>query len=257
MSGGQPGTRSTKLAYETSPATVMLPVIRNQPQTLLRVLTLLLLLPLILPAAATSQAIPVDYGVRPGDKVTVLLYTGAGVEVGGVGGERIIDRGGQIFLPYVGPTSVAGLDQAGIRELLTERYATFYQGHVVSVKVELSVSVTGAVRNAGKFFVSPTSSVIDAIASAGGMVSELTAGGGTGIPADQTRVRLVRDGQTTVLNLRPDDISPEVLLLPAQSGDWIHVPNQARSRVRDEIQFWGSIMSFVASVAAVIVLIGR
>lgn len=128
------------------------------------------------------------------------------------------------------------------------------------MKVELSVSVTGAVRNSGKYFVSPTSSVVDAIASAGGMLSELSTGGGSGgggIPADQTRVRVVRDGRTIVLNFRPDDIAPEVLLLPAQSGDWIHVPNQARSRVRDELQFWGSIMVFVANIAAIIVLIGR
>jgi protein involved in polysaccharide export with SLBB domain len=102
----------------------MLPVIRNQPQTLLRVFPLLLL-SLILPTKASSQTIAIDYGVRPGDKVTVLLYTGGGVEVREVGGERIIDRAGEIFLPYVGPTAVAGLDQAGIRGILTERYSTF------------------------------------------------------------------------------------------------------------------------------------
>ena len=42
-----------------------------------------------------------------------------------------------------------------------------------------------------------------------------------------------------------------------QSGDWIHVPYRERSRVRDEIQFWGSVVSFAASVVGLVILINR
>jgi protein involved in polysaccharide export with SLBB domain len=206
------------------------------------------------PVAAQQES---DYALRSGDKITITLYTGAGDEVPQVRGERIIDRTGDIFLPLIGPTLVAGSDQEGIRELVQSLYSEFYTGHVVQVKVELNVQVTGAVGDAGQFFVAPTTSIVGAINSAGGMTPELTAAGLTNIPSDQTRVRLVRDGVTTILNLRPDDISAEDLRRPVQSGDWIHVPNQARSRVRDEIQFWGGILSFVANLAAVMVLIGR
>ncbi len=205
----------------------------------------------------SGQVAPVDYGVRAGDKVTVTLYTGSGEEVRQAGGERIVDRGGAIFLPFIGLTMVSGLDQEEIRQLLQERYSEYYAGHVVQVSVELSVSVTGAVGRPGQFFVSPTTTVVGAIAQAGGMLPELTAPGLNNLPADQARVRLVRDGRTTILNLRPDEVRPEILQMPVQSGDWIHVPNQARSRVRDELQFWGGILSFVTNLVAIIVLVSR
>ena len=77
------------------------------------------------------------------------------------------------------------------------------------------------------------------------------------IPADQRNVRLVRDGQTLILNIRPDEITPEVVRMRIRSGDWIHVPARERSRVRDELTFWGSIVSFSSSVIALIILLSR
>ena len=67
----------------------------------------------------------------------------------------------------------------------------------------------------------------------------------------------MRDGVTTVINLRPDDINQDVLGMLVRSGDWVHVPVQERSRVRDEITFWGSMVSFATSVVALIVLLNR
>ncbi len=170
-------------------------------------------------------------------------------------GERIIDRTGDIFLPLIGPTQVAGTDQEGIRTLVQSLYSDYYSDHVVQAKVELNVSVSGSVRNAGQYFVSPTSTIVDAINAAGGMTAEVTTGGYS-LPSDQSRVRLVRDGVTSILNLRPDDIAIENLRMPIQSGDWIHVPNRSRSRVRDEIPFWGGILGFITNIAAILVLIG-
>ncbi len=94
------------------------------------------------------------------------------------------------------------------------------------------------------------------------MTPELTVGGGGGgggnnIPSDQSRVRLVRDGESHVLNLRPDEVTDSVLNLPIRSGDWIHVPNQARSRLRDELQFWGNVISFVFNLVAIIIFVGN
>ena len=189
--------------------------------------------------------------------MALTLYAGSGEEIPQLRGERIIDRAGNIFLPLIGPTLVAGTDQDGIRTLVQNLYSDYYSGHVVQAKVELNISVSGSVRDAGQYFVSPTSTIIDAINTAGGMSPELTAPGLTNIPSDQRRVRLVRDGVTSTLNLRPDDISLESLRMPVQSGDWIHVPHQARSHVRDEIQFWGGILGFITNIAAIMVLLGR
>ena len=203
-----------------------------------------------------GQQVTSNYQLRSGDKVTLTLYAGSGEEIPQLRGERIINRTGNIFLPLIGPTQVAGTDQEGIRTLVQSLYSDYYSDHVVQAKVELNVSISGSVRDAGQYFVSPTATIIDAINAAGGMTSEVTTGG-YAIPADQSRVRLVRDGVTSILNLRPDDISLENLRMPIQSGDWIHVPNRTRSRVRDEIQFWSIFLGLITNVAAIIVLIGR
>jgi len=197
-----------------------------------------------------------QYSLRPGDKITTEIFTAAGARVQEVAGERIVDRNGQIFLPYVGSVRVEGLDQVGLRELLYREYGRFYPDPVVNVKVQLRVNVTGSVRSPGQFFLDPTATLIDAVTAAGGMFSEVVVSS-LQIPADQARVRLIRDGKTTILNFRPDDITPEVIAMRIRSGDWIHVPPRRRSHVRDEITFWGSVISFASSAVALIVLLRR
>jgi protein involved in polysaccharide export with SLBB domain len=139
------------------------------PSTLLLVL-LFLLFAAGLPGAAAAQE---AYGIRAGDRVTTQLFSAAGEEVEVIAGERIVDRNGDVFLPLVGSIRVAGLDETGLRRLLTERYATFYDQPVVDVRVQLRVNVTGAVGRPGQYFVDPTATVADALAEAGGVTPEL------------------------------------------------------------------------------------
>ena len=207
-------------------------------------------------AAQEDDPDPV-YPLRSGDRIQIDLYTSAGVEVAVVRGERYLDVNGEVFLPYIGTVNVLGLDQGSLRLELTRRYSDFFSDPILDVQVDLRISVTGAVSSAGGYYLPPTSTVLDAIAEAGGMSPELTSSGLNNLPADQTAVRLVRDGVTHVLNLRPDEVIDSILHLPIQSGDWIHVPNQARSRVRDELQFWGGVLSFVANIVAVVLLVGN
>jgi len=196
------------------------------------------------------------YALRSGDRMEIDLYTAAGDEVTVVGGERYIDVNGDVFLPMVGTLNVLGMDQTALRLELTRRYAPFFSDPVLDVQVDLHVSVTGAVGSAGGYYLPPTSTILDLIAEAGGMAPELSVQG-LNLPSNQSAVRLVRDGITHVLNLRPDEVSDSVLHMLIQSGDWVHVPNQARSRVRDELQFWGGLISFVANLVAVVIFIGN
>ncbi len=197
-----------------------------------------------------------QYSLKPGDKVTAEIFTAAGSKVKEVTGERVVDRNGQIFLPYVGSIRVEGLDQVGLRELLYREYGRFYPDPVVNVKVQLRVNVTGSVRAPGQFFLDPTARLIDALAAAGGMFSEVAVSS-IQIPADQAHVRLVRNGNAKILDFRPDAIKPEIIAMRIQSGDWLHVPPRRRSHVRDEITFWGSVVSFTSSAVALILLIRR
>ena len=214
------------------------------------------LLALLIAAVAPASAQEASYQIRPGDRITVDVFTAAGQRVAVVSGEHILDRDGTVYLPYVGDITVSGLDEVGLRDILSTRYGGFYDSPVVSVKVQLRVNVTGSVGRPGQYFLHPTATLVDAIASAGGTTPEYAVST-IQIPSDPTAVRLVRDGVTTVMNLRPDDIDPDVLGMRVRSGDWIHVPVQERSRVRDEITFWGSMVSFATSVVALIVLLGR
>ncbi|MEE2897004.1 MAG: polysaccharide biosynthesis/export family protein [Gemmatimonadota bacterium] len=219
------------------------------------------LVALPLPGAAQSDLYDTGYSLNPGDRIEIELYTDAGVELTVIAGERTVDEDGQVFLPFVGSLRVIGMRQDQLRDTLKIMYEEFYAEPVLDVQVSLNVRVTGAIFSAGRYYLAPTATLLDAITEAGGMMPELSLGGGGGgagnIPSDQSRVRLVRNGVSHVLNLRPDEVTDSVLNLAIRSGDWIHVPNQARSRVRDELQFWGGVISFVANLVAIIIFVGN
>ena len=198
-----------------------------------------------------------QYSVQPGDEVQIEFFTAAGSRLDEVVGIRIVDLGGEIFLPYVGTVRVAGLDAAGIRELLVERYGGVYSNPVVDVAVRLRVNLLGSVRMPGHYFVDPTSTVIDAIATAGGFTQELEVGGTGGGASDPSQVRLVRGSETQILDLRAESSHPEHFSVTIQSGDWLYVPPRPRSRWRDEITFWSSVTSLILGVASLVILIGQ
>lgn len=224
--------------------------------TVYKILALsLLLAPLTLvPIGPVSAQ---ESGVRAGDKVTIDFYTAAGNQLSEITGERVVDRDGELFLPFVGTVRVENLTAAQIRELLTQRFSTFFSEPVVEVTVLIKVNVTGAVARPGSFFLDPSSTVIDALSGAGGTGTGLDLRGIGGGAADARHVRLVRDEETQVLNLDPLDGDQSAIYLPVQSGDWLHVPPVPRSRTRENVQFWGTIVSLTAGVVGVIIAVSN
>lgn len=203
----------------------------------------ILLLVVALPTPLSAQA---SYQAKPGDQVDIAFYTASGAEVREVTGSRWLEPNGEIYLPYIGLVNLAGLDANGIRDVLIGRFADFYDDPVVEVVVKLRVNVTGSVRSPGHFFVDPASTLLDALATAGGAGGEVDVSSAGGA-ADRERVQLVRNGQFEVLDFRAEHGSPETFYRPVESGDWLYVPPQARSRWRDNIQLIGSILTVVAS----------
>lgn len=206
----------------------------------------------LVPAAGRSQQ-ETGYELRPGDKVTIEVFTAAGEKVDVIAGERILDRNGDIYLPYVGTVRALDLDQASLRELLVASYKGFYEDPVVDVKVELRVNVTGAVGRPGQYFLDPSATLFDALAAAGGANVEYAVVGAQ-IPGNPREVQLVRGAERLTLNLHPADISDDVLLMTIRSGDWLHVPPENRTAIRDQVLFWGSLVSFATGIASLIVL---
>jgi polysaccharide biosynthesis/export protein len=206
-----------------------------------------------LPASAQT---PGSYQLRPGDQITVDLFTAAGQKVDVVSGNRVLDRDGNVYLPYVGSVHLAGSDEQNARKVLVERYSHFYSDPVVNVKVDLRVNITGAVAKPGQYFLDPTATILDALSNAGGITSEVAAGAYQ-VTSDPRHVRVVRDGRTLILDMRPDEIADSVTNMRIHSGDWINVPPQTRSRIRDDVTFWGGIASLATSIVALIILTTR
>lgn len=207
------------------------------------------LMPLI--ASAQEEAV---YALRPGDKVTVEVFTSAGEKVDVVAGERILDRNGDVYLPFVGTVQAAGLDQNSFREVLVAGYGGFYADPVVNVKVQLRVNVTGAVPKPGQYYLDPTATLLDALSSSGGANTEFAVTGNM-IPGDSRNVQLVRDGVRQVLNFHPSQVSDATIHLRIRSGDWLHVPAENKTAVRDQVLFWGSLLSLASSTISLVILL--
>ena len=216
------------------------------------ILLAILLSPSLLLAQDRLRA--VTYGVRPGDEITIRVFTSAGAQLQEISGVRVVDPGGYLYLPYLGSVGVSGLSAPQIRALLEEEYSLLYANPVVEVVSRLKVNVTGAVRAPGHYLLDPSSSLIDALAKAGGVASEVDFG--YYAASDPENSRFVRNGELFVLDLRPNTSDPSVFSLPVQSGDWIHIPISERSRIREQVQFWGGIVSLALSSVALILLVG-
>ena len=212
---------------------------------------------LLVPLSLSAQAGPAGtvVGIQPGDEVSIRVFTAEGLQVEEVSGARIVDSQGELFLPYIGSLNVAGLSATDIRVRLAEEYSRFYDSPVVEVTSRLKVNVTGAVRAPGHYLLDPSSTLIDALAEAGGIASDIDMGYQGA--SDAGRARLVRNGQISVLDLRPETDDAEVFTLPVQSGDWIHIPIQERSRIREQVQFWSQVVGLALSTITLIVLAGR
>ncbi len=187
-----------------------------------------------------------SYQASVGDQVDIEFFTASGAEVREITGSRWVDQNGRIYLPYIGETTVLGLDTDGIRSHLIQQFAAFYDSPVIEVSVKLRVNITGSVRQPGHYFVEPTSTLIDALATAGGSGGEIDFSSPGGA-ADRSKIHLVRGGQLEVLDLRAQSMGPTNFTRLVESGDWLYVPTQPRSGWRDNIQLIGSILTVVAS----------
>lgn len=156
-----------------------------------------------------------DYVVGPGDTLVVSLW-------GAIDGtyEVTVDRNGSIFLPRVGAIQVWGQTFATARETIRRQVARYFTNFELNVSMgelrSIQVYLVGEVRTPGTYTLSSVSTVLNALAAAGGPAK-------TG---SLRRIQLVRGGETVAdidfydffLN---GDRSRDARL---QSGDTIHVP---------------------------------
>ncbi len=155
-----------------------------------------------LPGWAAEEVQP----IAPGDKLSVLVYGEPELSISDV---RVLEDGGVAF-PLLGEIKVGGLTPLQLKQLLTQRLADGYlKRPEVAVAVESGRShfyfVTGAVNKPGRYPLTETMSVQQAILAAGGFNDR----------AAKSKLSLTRPPATDPRPARPDEA--------VKSGDIIAV----------------------------------
>lgn len=131
--------------------------------------------PLGAPDEQVFQTLPDGYKIAPMDTVTVKVY-----QADSISGDYTVDLAGHISLPLVGEVEAANLTTAQLDDRLTQLLGQKYYEHPdVSVAIKEStahsVTVDGAVNQAGQYPMAGSMSLLQAIALAHGTSDDANA----------------------------------------------------------------------------------
>lgn len=169
-------------------------------------------------AGTALQALAQDATLRDGDIVEIRLGGVPPEEIASVSGSYTVDGQGFINLAHIGKIKAEGLTQHELQSSIQTSYISnqIYTNPTITVSVPVAarfVDVGGAVRAPQRVAFTPDLTVLGAV----------TATGGFNEFANQSKVRLMRDGTVTILDMRKvrADPSMDIRLRP---GDKIEVP---------------------------------
>ena len=168
--------------------------------------------------AIALQAFGQDAVLRPGDQIEIRLGGVPSEEVSQVTGVYTVDGDGFINMPHIGKVQAAGATQSQLQGAIESSYKTqqIYTNPSITLAVPNAarfVDVGGDVRAQQRVAFTADLTVLGAITAAGGFTEY----------ADQTKVKLLRDGKVTIINIKDvrKDPSKDLKLKP---GDKIQVP---------------------------------
>ena len=120
-----------------------------------------------LPALRPSPSESDDYRIGPEDVLDVLVWKNVDLSH-----TVRVRPDGKISLPLVNDVEAAGLTPMALRDVLSKGYAKYFTDLEVSVDVRevhsLKVSVLGLVKSAGRYELKTQTTVLEALALAGG-----------------------------------------------------------------------------------------
>lgn len=174
--------------------------------------------------------------LRPGDELVIRVWPDTTLS-----GRYRVEMDGQAYLPLVGAVQVTGRTIPDLREELVAQYSEIMVSPVVIVVPRFRVSVLGAVRAPGLYFLEPPATLIDAVSLAGGFAER----------AKPEEIRLLRRGEVFGVDAEAAFRGEgDAASVPLQSGDRIVVPAGAG------VSFL-SVFQTVLSGAALVVSIIR
>jgi len=159
--------------------------------------------------------VPPDYVIGPGDELRIRVWGQINFQA-----NVSVDRGGEIFLPQIGPTHVAGMPFSALDAHLRSAIGRLYHNFNLTADVgqirSIQVYLSGQARRPGVYTVSSLSSLVDA----------LFASGGPSVQGSLRHIQLRRDSAVVADFdlydlLIHGDKSKDVKL---QSGDVIFIP---------------------------------
>lgn len=163
---------------------------------------------------ATAQ----EVALRTGDELQIRIGGVPLEDIESVTGTYTVDGGGFVNLPYIGKVAASGKSQSELQTAIEEAYREkqIYTNPSIMVAVPMTarfVDVGGDVRGPRRVPYTSDLTVLGAITAAGGFTDY----------ADQGKVRLLRDGEVTIINVKQirKDPSLDMILRP---GDKIEVP---------------------------------
>ena len=182
--------------------------------------------------SADSAQVPhrAEVFLQPGDKVRLKVWREPDLS-----GEFVVDQDGVIVLPHVGRLEVGRLSTDSLQALLVARYAGSLRDPAVEVTALRRVSVLGAVRSPGLYYVDPTITLAGVLALAGGASPD----------GNQTRFELLRGDARLQVRLFQE---PSLADSSIQAGDQLRVPE--RSWLSRNTWFLSASITGVALVVA-------
>lgn len=203
-----------------------------------------------LPSTADNVPVSGDYLVGPGDEVMIRAWGSIDVDY-----RSKVDRNGQINLPKVGSFNVAGVKAADLEAHLRSQIGRIYTNFNLSVTLGqlrgLRVFVVGPAQRPGSYTLPGQSTVLSAMAAAGG----------PGAQGSMRKVTLRRDGKAISeldfydfvvqgdkskdLQLQAGDVvvfepvGPRVALAGATDAPAIYELKSPQESVRDLLRYSG------------------
>jgi len=190
----------------------------------------------VAPAALSQESTPL---LRPGDGLRVSVWPA--VELSG---EFFVEESGNVYLPYLGAVRATGISLEELRRELVAGYTRGMQNPVVSITPLIRIAVLGEVQRPGSYLITNTDQLFDVVGLAGGFTRV----------ADQSKVRVVREGQVVELDalraLTTGDLLP-IKALGMQSGDNIVVPQATEGIQLD------TILLLITTVTGILLTVDR
>jgi polysaccharide biosynthesis/export protein VpsN len=166
----------------------------------------------------SSSSLAGEAVLRPGDTIELKIGGVPATDTNTVSGNYMIDGEGYVNMPNLGRVKIGGLAGGMAQTVIENNYRAhdIYTHPTIIITMQLQsrwVNVGGEVKSPQRVPYTPDLTVLAAINAAGGFSPF----------ADQHRVRLLRNDQVMMVDVRKVRATPS-LDIPVEPGDRIEVP---------------------------------